>query len=460
MRITFIRANIGRLDEGPFVERGRMEPLEIGVLAALTPPEVECLFYDDRMEEIPYDEPTDLVAITVEVYTARRAYEIAAAYRRRGVPVILGGFHVTLCPEECLEHADAIYIGDAESHWGQVVADARRRSLQRVYRGVAGIPQAGGVRPRRELYQGKGYLPITLLQVSRGCPYPCDFCAISAFFARRQTIRPVADVLAEIESQERRWLFFVDDNFLANRRAAKELLRTLVPLKIRWVSQASIDMADDPELMDLVEASGCLGTVTGFESLDPRNLTAMRKTPNLRGGGWERYQKQVEVLRQHHLQTWAAFTLGHDRDTPESIAELYDFAVHNRFCFAAFNILMPYPGTPLYARLAAEDRLLWDGKWWLHTDYRFNHAAFVPRAMSPEALTEAVRDCRWKWNSLGSIARRLWDPKTHLSSPLRLGLYLRYNRLYARETKTKQDMRFGRTAGDLRPAQASEVQRV
>lgn len=444
MRITFIRANIGRLDEGPFVERGRMEPLEIGVLAALTPPEVECLFYDDRMEEIPYDEPTDLVAITVEVYTARRAYEIAATFRRRGVPVVLGGFHATLCPEECLEHADTIYVGDAESHWAELVADAQQGVLRRVYRGVPGVPQAGGVLPRREHYRGKGYLPISLLQATRGCPYPCDFCAISAFFTRRQTIRPVADVLAEIESQERRWLFFVDDNFLANRKAAKELLRALVPLKIRWISQASIDMADDPELMDLVEASGCLGTVTGFESLDPHNLMAMQKTPNLRGGGWNRYQKQVEVLRQHHLQTWASFTLGHDHDTTASIAELCDFAVRNRFCFAAFNILMPYPGTPLFRRLAKEGRLLWDGKWWLHPDYRVNHAAFVPKLMSPEELTEQVWECRRKWNSTTSIFHRLWDIETHLNSPLRLFLYLRYNILYAKETKMKQGMYLGR----------------
>ncbi len=460
MRITFIRANMGRLAEGPFVERGRMEPLEIGVLAALTPPDVECLFYDDRVEDIPYDEPTDLVAITVEVYTARRSYEIAAAYRRRGMPVILGGFHVTLCPEEGLEHADAIYVGDAESHWGQVVADARRGSLQRVYRGVAGIPQAGGVRPRRDLYYGKDYLPITLLQATRGCPYPCDFCAISAFFGRRQIVRPIADILAEIERQERRWLFFVDDNFLANRKAAKDILRALVPLKIRWISQASIDMADDPELMDLVEASGCLGTVTGFESLDPRNLAAMRKTPNLRGGGWDHYQKQVEVLRRHHLQTWASFTLGHDHDTSASIAELYDFAVRNRFCFAAFNILMPYPGTPLYKRLAEEDRLLWDGKWWLHPDYRFYQAAFVPKCMTPEALTEQVFECHRKWNSAGSIFQRVWDFKTHLNSPWRLMFYLYYNRLYSKDCQTKQDMRFGHTAGDLRPAQTPEIQRV
>ena len=220
-------------------------------------------------------------------------------------------------------------------------------------------------------------------------------------------------------------------------------MRELIPLRIHWVSQASIDMTGDPELMELMEASGCLGHVIGFESVDPRNLQSMRKHHNLARGGWDGYSRAVDVLRRHHLQTWAAFTLGHDHDTPESLRELLAFAMHHKFCFAAFNILMPYPGTPLYDRLARERRLLWEGKWWLHPDYRFNHAAFVPKRMSADELTEACWHCRERWNRTSSIVRRMWDPLTHMSSPRRLGIYLGYNALYARETLKKQGMRFG-----------------
>jgi radical SAM superfamily enzyme YgiQ (UPF0313 family) len=451
MKIAFVKPNIGRMEHSLYVDEGRMEPLQLGILAALTPPDIECFLYDDRIEEIPFDEPVDLVAITVEIYTARRAYEIAAEYRARGVSVVLGGFHPTLLPAEAGEHADAIFLGDGEGAWPEVVEDARRGRLRALYRAKPGSPQPGGVRPRRDLFEGKGYLPITLLQFGRGCTHACEFCAISAFFDRRHRRRRVREVLEEIESQERRLLFFVDDNLFVDPEAAKELLRELVPLKIRWVSQASIDMTEDPELMDLVARSGCLGNVIGFESLDPRNLERMGKSPNLRSRGAGGYREAVEILRDHHLQTWAAFTLGHDEDTPDSIRELHEFAMESRFCFAAYNILMPYPGTPFYDRLAREGRLLWEGQWWLHPEYRFNHAAFQPRRMSPDELTAVSWECRRDWNRLSSVFRRVWDFKTHLHSPVRLGVYLKYNPLFAHETRKKQGMRFGLFREGIRP---------
>jgi radical SAM superfamily enzyme YgiQ (UPF0313 family) len=443
MKITFIRPNIGRLPNGPYLDEGRMEPLPLGILAALTPPDVECALYDDRVEEIPFDEPTDLAAITAEIYTARRAYEISAEYRKRGVPVILGGFHPTLAPEECLEHADSVFRGEAEPLWAQVVEDARHRRLRPVYHARAGTPQPEGLRPRRDLFRGKQYLPITLMQFGRGCRFHCTFCAISAYFEGGHGTRPVREVLAEIESQDRRLIFFVDDNFVCDRAAAKRFLRELIPMRVRWVSQGAIDMTEDPELMDLMEASGCLGHVIGFESISPESLRGMAKRPNLGIGSWDRYEAACGVLRRHHLQTWAAFTLGHDDDTPESIRETLEFALRQKFAFAAFNILMPYPGTPLHERLGAEGRLLYDGKWWLHPDYRFNHAAFVPSRMSPDELTAAGLECRERWNRAGSILRRIWDFSTHLSSPGRAAIYLNYTRLYARETLRKQGMLLG-----------------
>ena len=453
MRVTLLRPNIGRLENGPYIDEGRMEPLTLGVIAAYTPPDVECVLYDDRMEAIPFDEPTDLAAISVELFNARRAYEIALEYRKRGVPVVMGGFQPTLAPDECLEYADAIVQGDAERIWPTVVNDARSGRLQRRYVGHTEYPQPGGVLPRRDLFEGKGYLPISLVQYGRGCRFACEFCSISTFFQRKQTVRPVQELLAEITDQDRNLIFFIDDNLVSDREAAKDLLRALIPLKIRWVSQGSIDMTEDDELMDLIEASGCQGLVIGFESLQPASVRKMRKACNIskKFKGWDRYESQVQILRKHHLQTWAAFTLGHDNDTVDSILDTLAFAEDNKFCFAAFNILMPYPSTPLYDRLNEEGRLLYDGKWWLHPDYRFNHAAFIPRNMAPDELTDVVWQCRTRWYSFQSIFKRVWDTQTHLSSLYRLGTYLVYNRLYASETLTKQGMRFGIYANRIMP---------
>jgi radical SAM superfamily enzyme YgiQ (UPF0313 family) len=393
------------------------------------------------MEDIPFDEPADLAAVSVETFNARRAYQIAAAYRARGVPVILGGMHVALAPEEAAAHADAIFIGEAERAWPSVLEDARRGALRRCYRGSPAVPQ-DGVLPRREIFRGKRYLPVTLLQFGRGCRFGCEFCAVSASANQQHYRRDVREVVREVEAQERRRLFFVDDNIVSDREAAKELFRALIPLRVRWVSQASIDMTGDEELMDLMARSGCLGHVIGFESIDPENLGAMGKAPNL-GDALDRYARSISVLRDHGLQTWAALTIGHDNDTPASIERLVGFAIESKFAFAAFNVLMPYPGTPLYRRLAAEGRLLFGGKWWLDPGYQFNYAAFRPLRMSAEELTESGMRARERFNSTASILRRVLDPKTHLRSPLRLGLYLSYTPLFRRETFRKTGMLLG-----------------
>jgi radical SAM superfamily enzyme YgiQ (UPF0313 family) len=441
MKLTLIKPNIGRMEHSLYVDEGRMEPLQLGVLAALTPADMDVALYDDRMEAIPYDEPTDLVAITVETYTARRAYEISAEFRRRGVPVILGGMQPTLLPEEAALHADSIFVGDAETGWDQVLADARRRRLQALYRAPVGRPQTG-VLTRRDLFKDKGYLPVTLLQFSRGCRFACTFCAVSAYFDRTQYCRDVREVVQEIEAQERKFLFFVDDNILSDFAAAKELCRALIPLKVKWVSQGSIDMTHDRELMELLVRSGCVGLVVGFESLNAQNLRGMKKAPNL-VGGFDGYQQPISIIRDYGLQLWAAFTLGHDHDTKESIERTLEFAMENKFCFAAFNILVAYPNTPLYRRLESEGRLLYEGKWWLHPEYRFNYACFRPARLSPDELTEACFRARASFNSIPSVVKRAFDFKTNMRSPYRLGVYLTYNPIFRKEVFKKHGMKFG-----------------
>jgi radical SAM superfamily enzyme YgiQ (UPF0313 family) len=377
----------------------------------------------------------------VETITARRAYEISDEFRIRGVPVILGGMHPTLIPSEAAEHADAIFLGDAEFLWSQVIDDARRGKLRPVYRSDVGPPQPGTL-TRRDLFRGKGYLPITLLQFSRGCRYACEFCAISRYFNQVQYRRRVREVIEEIEAQERRLLFFVDDNILSDQEAAKILCRELIPLKIHWVAQGSIDMTGDLELMRLMARSGCLGHVIGFETLDPENLRQVGKLANLQTFA-QGYGPQIEIIRDFGLQIWASFTLGYDGDTADSIQRTLEFALAKKFSFAAFNILMPYPSTLFYESLAREGRLLYQGKWWLHPEYRFNHAAYRPRRMSPDALTEACYRARAEFNSISSIVKRAFDFKTNMRSPFRLGLYLRYNPLFRREVFKKQGMKLG-----------------
>ncbi|MEL6822807.1 MAG: radical SAM protein [Calditrichota bacterium] len=441
MKLTLVKPNIGRMEHSLYVDEGRMEPLQLGVLAALTPPDVEVIMHDDRCEDIPYHEETDLVAITVETYTARRAYEIAAKYRQRGIPVIMGGMQPTLIPEEVQEHADSIYIGDAEFRWAEMIADAKKGKLKPVYNAKVGVPQPG-VMTRRDIFKGKGYLPIKLMQFTRGCRFACTFCAVSSFFSRKHYTRNIPELVREIQESERKLIFFVDDNIVSDQTAAKELFRALIPLKVHWVSQASIDMTRDQELMELMAASGCVGNVIGFESLSPDSLKWMKKGPNVTRQ-FDRYSEQLEVLRKHGLQTWAAFTLGHDHDTLDSIMATGQFAHQNKFTFAAFNILVQYPGTPLYDRMKKEGRLLYNDKWWLHPEYRFNHATFRPQNMSPEELTEACFQLRSDYNRVGAIVRRAFDFKTNMRSLYKMAVYLRYTPLYRKETFKKQGMRFG-----------------
>lgn len=452
MNLALIKPNMGRRENEPYLDEGRMEPLQLGVLAGMCPPEITVTLMDDRCETIDYEQPTDLVALTVETFTARRAYEISGEFRRRGVPVVMGGFHPTLLPEEALQHADAVVRGDAEGVWLQVLADARAGRLQRVYQSERTGAIQRDTLPRRDLFKGKGYLPITLSQFGRGCPNRCDFCAISVFFDQTHGHRTVKEVVREIEAQERRLIFFVDDNIVANPRAAKELFRALIPLRLRWVSQGSIDMVRDSDLMDLMCESGCLGHVIGFESINQTALRASRKAPNLHST--DAYESEIAILKAHGLQTWAAFTIGYDTDTPAGLYQLLDFALRHKFTFAAFNILMPYPNTPFYQRLQSEGRLLYEGQWWLHPDYRFNHAAFRPTLMTPDELTAVAFDLRRKFNSAGSIFRRFLDPKTNMSSLYRMGIYWTYNPLFRRETFKKQGMRLGGLFSEKRTAES------
>lgn len=355
---------------------------------------------------MPFDEATDLVAISVETYTAKRAYQIATEYRKRGIPVVMGGFHASLCPEEVATYADAVVVGEAEELWPRVLDDAQHATLQKYYRG-SGRTSLQGLRPDRSIFRGKRYLPIGLVEAGRGCHFKCEFCAVQTVFESTQTRRPVDDILAEIRAVKatRKLFFFVDDNITSNLAQAKQFFRELIPLGIRWVSQTSINAAHDDEFLELLVRSGCQGVLIGFESLNPANLAAMNKTFNTARGGFD---KALANLRRHRIRIYGTFIFGYDGDTAESFRPTVEFAQQHAFYIAAFNHLTPFPGTPLYTRLESEGRLLYKA-WWLDDRYGYNRIPFQPRGMAPEDLRQACLASRRAFYSWRSIFRRSMD---------------------------------------------------
>ncbi|MDH3583770.1 MAG: radical SAM protein, partial [Phycisphaerae bacterium] len=298
-----------------YIRTWKMQPIPSAMIAAMTPDDVDIRFYDDRLEAIDYDAPTDLVAISIETYTARRSYQIASEYRRRGVPVVMGGFHATLCPQEVQRHCESIVIGEAEGVFAELIDDYRHGTARKVYRST-GRPKLS-VQPDRSIFNGKRYLPIGLVEFARGCRFKCDFCAIQSVFKSTQTHRDVDMVTDEVRRVRRpgQMIFFIDDNITSDLKAAKELMRALIPLKIRWVSQSAINVAYDEEALSLMKLSGCQGVLVGFESLDEDSLRTMNKGFNLMGGG---PREAMARFRRAGLRIYGTFVFGYDFDTPDS----------------------------------------------------------------------------------------------------------------------------------------------
>ncbi len=251
-------------------------------------------------------------------------------------------------------------------------------------------------------------MPIGLVEAGRGCKFSCEFCAIQSFFHSSHCRRPAGQIVQEIQKirDRSKLIFFVDDNLVADRTAARELLEALIPLNIRWVSQASINTALDTEFLALLKASGCQGLLIGFESLDPGNLHQMGKAVNLAQGDFE---PAMANLRKHGIRVYGTFVFGYDNDTPETFDRAYDFAVRHGLYLCGFNHLMPMPGTPLYQRLEKEGRLLSDA-WWLDEAYTYNTVPFRPARMSPDEIRACCLRTRRRFYSLPTTFRRAFHP--------------------------------------------------
>ncbi len=403
---------MGRQAGKKYIRSWQMEPLAPAYLATLAADRADVRFYDDRLEAIPYDEATDLVGISVETYTARRAYQIATEYRKRGVPVVMGGFHATLLPQEVLQYADAVVVGEAEDVFAGLLDDFRAGRMRRVYRSSE-RPSLERITPDRRIFAGKRYLKLGLVEVSRGCPHRCGFCAVSSYYGATQNRRGIDSVLAEIEEQRktRDLIFFVDDNFGAHRKAAKEFMRELAGMNVRWVSQSSFDVTRDPESLELMQASGCKGILVGLETLQADNLAQMSKdflkTPDLFAEGLRR-------LEAHRIAVYPTFIFGYDHDTLDGYRRTVDFALEHRLFLGAFNHLLPFPGTPLYHDLQTAGRLT-HPRWWIEDGYGYGTLPFASK-LPPQVVEEECMKARARFYSLAHIFRRFGNPANRSDS--------------------------------------------
>lgn len=401
MKITFILPAIGKKAGDSYLKSWLMEPLTIAVLNSMIPSRFEREFYDDRIENINYDTETDAVFITVETYTAKRAYYIASQFRKRGKKVLLGGYHVTLCPEEAAQYADAIMVGNADKILDTVLADLENGTLQKRYDG--GICIAYKM-PDRSIYADKmkKYLPVSLVETGRGCYHNCEFCSIAGYYHSHYIHREVADIIAEIKTCKHKIFFFVDDSIFSDREFAKELFVELKKLKIIWTTQITLDIARDEEMLRLMKESGCEMVLIGFESIDSGNLKQMNK-------GWtERLGEREALIQKIHdvgIGIYASFVFGFDSDNEDTFKATLEFCEKHQFFVVAFNHLLIFPNTRTYASFKADDRLLSE-QWWLQSGYTFGTVTFNPKQITSDHLRACCKGYRKKYFSFQSIFKR------------------------------------------------------
>ena len=427
MRVAFVRPSLdGRRAPDAF------EPLAFAALKAVTPADVATALYDERIQKLPDRLDADLAAITVETFTARRAYQIADGLRQRGVPVVMGGYHPTFLPDEATEHADAVVLGDGETVWPDVLHDAAAGRLRPRYQ-AEGAPPLAGLRFDRTVFEGKKYRPVLPVQYGRGCKFACDFCSIHAFYGNSLRQRPPEEVADEIRQSGRRFVLLVDDNLFVHARQARDLFEALIPLNIKWGCQVSLDVTHDESLLDLMARSGCIAALVGFESLDEENLVQMRKRFNTARGPY------TEAIRRFHargIMVYGSFVFGYDHDGPDAFARTAQFALDHKLFLVNFSALTPTPGSALYDRLEAEGRLLYD-RWWLDPAYGYGDAVYRPARMSPDALTAGCRDARREFYRASSVWRRAWQRSANARSPGRLAVYVGANVLSRRALRQK-----------------------
>jgi radical SAM superfamily enzyme YgiQ (UPF0313 family) len=402
MKIKLIAPREPREDtlSSPF----KLQRVNLPLLAALTPPGHTMTLVDEAFAPDDVNQDVDLVGITVMTDLVLRAYQIADAYRQKGVKVVMGGIHPTVLPDEALEHADAVVVGEAENVWPRLLSDAASGQMQRLYRAGKMTDLKGLPKPRRDLLPGikyQGYTPIPIgVETSRGCPYDCDFCSIGRTLGHQYRVRPVQEVIAEIEAIDSPHLFFVDDALGLNRNAAKKLFTEMIPLRRLWLGQGTVSLAEDLELLRLMRRSGCMGLLIGFESVQKGTQNEMNKIKNL---GIDFY----EAMRRFHGEGFGilgAFVFGFDYENKDVFEQTLEFIMRSRMDCVELRILTPFPGTRLYERLLSEGRLF-VRDWWLR-GYPPDTLLFQPKGMTADELINGFARLNRQTYSFGAMIKR------------------------------------------------------
>lgn len=424
MKIVLIspKGPLYRHKGGIFKRSLRYQPLTLTTLAALIPPELDATveLIDEGIADVPPDLDADLIGMTVITGSATRAYELAAHFRGRNVPVVLGGPHVTLVPDEAARHADAICTGYAEETWPQLLRDAAAGELRPRYRQAPSLSLADTPFPRRDLFDRKHFLTQAVFEATRSCPHTCEFCVAPAAWGRKQYQRPVEWIVEDIRRVGEKKILFVDLNLVADTAYAKQLFRALIPLGVQWYGLATVLIAHDDELLELMARSGCKGLLLGLETITEASLRDARKSFNASVG----YKQLIADLHALNIGVQGCFVFGLDHDTPDVFDATVEFAIEAGVDLPRFSVLTPFPGTPLHARLAAEGRILNEN--WEYYDGQ--HVVYQPAQMTVAELADgherAWREV-YRWRSIGS---RLWRARNF--TPLALSANLGY-RFYA-----------------------------
>jgi radical SAM superfamily enzyme YgiQ (UPF0313 family) len=397
------------------------KPLGLLALAALTPSEWEITIFDENVRTPDYASlpRPDLVGVTAFTSQANRAYQIAAEFRDRGVPVVMGGIHATMCPEEAQERVDSVVTGEAEPVWGQVLANARHGALRPFYEGARAemdrVPPA-----RHDLLAGD--YAFGSIQTTRGCPLNCSFCSVTSFNGFRYRQRPVADVVREFGLIREKLVLVVDDNLIGTSRGhlarAKDLFRAMIRAELRkqWIAQVTINMADDEELLALAAEAGCAGVFIGFESPTSDGLKEVGKKFNLVNG--RDFAASVRRIQRHRILVAGSFIMGLDTDEPGIGQRIAEAARHYGVDILNTLFLTPLPGTRLWDELAAEGRIAADRfpEDWQHYTLTFPVARY--RHFSGAAILAEMERCERSFYSLGGTVRRVLDSWWRRRKPL------------------------------------------
>ena len=430
---------------GIFGRRLRYAPLTLTTLASLVPEELGATveIWDEGIGEFPDPIAADIVGITVITGTAPRAYGIADSLRAAGTPVVLGGPHVTLVPEEAARHADAIVTGYAEQTWPALLRDFAAGRMAPRYVQNADFSLEGLPFPRRELFDPRQFLTTAVFEATRSCAHDCEFCVAPTAWGRRPYLKPVEYVIEDIRRHGARRILFIDLNLISDRAHARKLFEAMVPLGVRWFGLSTTLIAHDPLLLELMARSGCSGLLLGFESMLPGTLRETRKGFN----DPSTYLRLVRDLHDHGISVMGCFVFGLDHDTPAVFRETVAFCAEAGIDLPRFAVATPFPGTPFHRRLEAEGRIL-TRDWEL---YDAQHVVVHPARMSVEELQRGHEEAWRSAYSWRAIARRLTRSRTHIATSIPANLGYRF---YARRLHSfyNCDWYLGQDVAARRPA--------